>query len=61
MRTGVKDGWEAAVVHARVKCCSYKVVVQKAPEVKVSHIKRGKRLKDKVVNIVIEVKSLSHV
>ena len=49
------------MVHARVKCCSYKVVVQKAPEVKVSHIKRGKRLKDKVVNIVIEVKSPSHV
>lgn len=49
------------MVHAHEKCCNYKVVVQKAPEVKVSHIKRGKRLKDKVVNIIIEVKSLSHV
>ena len=36
-------------------------MVQKPPEVKVRHIKRGKRLKDKVVNIIIEAKSLSHV
>ena len=49
------------MVRARVKCCSYKVVVQKPPEVKVRHIKRGKRLKDKVVNIIIEAKLLSHV
>ena len=31
-----------------------------AREVKVSHLERGKGLKDKVVNIITEAKSFSH-